>query len=352
MNQILAFLRTHKEHIPTAALLFGFVWDALTLGRQDSIYGNAVILAYLGIAAIGIVILNLEKKGEGAGLTWLQALVQFCFGNLASGLFVLYGQSGTFVGNWPFFLLLGGFAVANEFARSRLARTYLQLGGYFLLLFAYLALAIPVFLGAMGPGIFFMSGIGAVLIFSGYVSLLIIAAPHALSGHVRDIARVVVAITVVFNALYFLNLIPPVPLVLKDIGIYHSLARVGDSYEVSHEPARWYELGKDSDSYFHTVPGGTAYCFSSVYAPVGLSAPIYHRWEYKDAQKGWETSSIVQFPISGGRALGYRGFSEKQNLREGKWRCNVETARGGLIGRSTIVVTFGPKTPSLVTKTF
>jgi hypothetical protein len=87
------------------------------------------------------------------------------------------------------------------------------------------------------------------------------------------------------------------------------------------------------------MPGDSAYCFSSVYAPADLDAPIYHRWEhYNEAIHRWETLSRISFPISGGRSQGYRGWSAMSALTAGDWRCDVETGSGALIGRIAFTV--------------
>jgi len=344
---------TIKRHLSTGALVLGFVWDSFTLGRQDSVYGNVVILSYLFLAAVGIILINLGRERFKKRTTlWLTALVQFCFGNLASGLFVLYSQSATLTGNWPFFFILGGFAVGNEFARSKYARIYFQISVLYLLLFAYSALALPVFLGEMGPRIFFYSGIVSVGVLTLYLVLFRMLAPQALSGNRTRLYGAVFGIFVVFNGLYFLNLIPPVPLVLKDVGIFHSAVKIQGGYWVSYEAPTKYEFFKRADVIYHAPLGVTAYCFSSVFAPDGLAIPINHRWEYYDAvTRDWKTASLISFPISGGREEGYRGVSEKSLVSEGKWRCNVETNQGALVGRHTITFIDISIPPLLVTET-
>ena len=52
-------------------------------------------------------------------------------------------------------------------------------------------------------------------------------------------------------------------------------------------------------------------------------------------------------PVSGGRDEGYRGFSVKTALQPGDWRCDVKTAQGALIGRTSFTVTAASSTPTL-----
>jgi hypothetical protein len=46
----------------------------------------------------------------------------------------------------------------------------------------------------------------------------------------------------------------------------------------------------------------------------------------------------VRFSIMGGREGGYRGYSVKSTPRAGRWRVNIETPDGLLIGRVPFVV--------------
>ncbi|MCF1193471.1 DUF2914 domain-containing protein, partial [Mangrovimonas sp. AS39] len=47
----------------------------------------------------------------------------------------------------------------------------------------------------------------------------------------------------------------------------------------------------------------------------------------------WVSGSKISFPIKGGRNEGYRGFSKKENVFSGKWRVDIETERGQVVGR-------------------
>ncbi len=351
-----AYALHHARSIPTVALFGGLVWDYLTLGRPDSIYGNTILVIYFTIAAGCIVLLNLKqrrKEEEGRFSILLLSLMQFSFGSLTSGLIILYGQSGTLSGNWLFFLSLALFLIGNEFLRGRYARLPLHLGAFYLLLLSYLSLATPVLLGEMGPMIFLTGGLislGAMFLFVGG---LYVISPPALLSQARRVGVTILLIFGLFSLLYFTNLIPPVPLALKEIGIFHNVVREeGGGYRLTYEEAPWFIFWRASDDVYRRLPGESAYCWSSVFAPVGLSAPIYHRWEFLNTARGsWEDASRIAFSIHGGRAEGYRGFSIKSALSPGWWRCSVETERGQLIGRMTFRVEEVDGAPSLFYET-
>lgn len=149
-----------------------------------------------------------------------------------------------------------------------------------------------------------------------------------------EVAGVVAGICAAFTVLYFSHVIPPVPLSLKHIGVYHTLERVGGVYAVSYEKPAWYVFWRHTDAAFTlSLSEGRAYCFSAIFAPGGLSTPVVHQWEKYDPTSGkWQQQSKYSFPINGGRDQGYRGWTAK-TLSAGKWRCDVETENGQLIGR-------------------
>lgn len=350
LHPLRIIIERYREHIPAAALFVGFVWDLLTLGRPDQIYGNVILTGYIVIAGGCILLLNFRRaRGREDAQLGLQTLLQFCFGNLASGLFVFYGQSGTLTGNWLFLLILLGLLVGNEFLRGRYQRTYFHIAVYYALIFAYLALIVPVVFHQIGTRMFLVSAILSLGVISVYLLILWVFAPKLVRENLRRLAWMLGTIFWVFIGLYFGNFIPPVPLALTEIGIYHRIDRdVSGNYALSYEPKPWYALWRRFDSTFHKGPGESAYCFSSVYAPVGLTTPIYHRLEYyNEKSSGWETRTHIFFPIVGGRTEGYRGFSEESALEPGRWRCSVETSGGSLIGRRSFIVVAASSTPEL-----
>ncbi len=333
-----AWWEKYEHHLGVAALTLGFLFDLWIAKRPDSLNNNILLLAYLFIAGGTIVVLNLRdvrRKEEDPEPLLLLLLLQFSFGGLASNLLILYGHSGTLAGSAVFIGLLGAMVLGNEFLRGRYVKLRFNIGVYYFLLLTYFVIAVPTFVThGVGRASFLLSGFLSLLYIGGFLAILYYAVFRG--DRVRrlyEASFLVVVILGVFCGLYFLNVIPPVPLSLKDIGIYHSILKYGDGgYLALYEPTPWWEFWRDTDPTYRLGQGQSAFCFSSIFAPADLSAPIYHKWEYKNNSE-WEVRSRVSFPIFGGRDDGYRGFSVKTALTPGEWRCSVETAQGGLIGR-------------------
>ena len=321
--------------LPTIALFAGLVFDVFTIDRPDALFENVVIIGYLTLSAVLMVVLQArsEHASESGRLMLLGAL-QFAFGNLASALMVLYSRSGTFAGSAIFIGFLALLFLGNEVLKDRYARTHLRVTIFFVLLLTYSTIFVPILFNRIGFDIFLISLAVAILSTFMLTTLLSRVARHSFKKRARRIGISVSVLSIGFVFLYSANLIPPVPLALKHIGIYHSAQRVGDEYRVSYEAPQWYEFWRDTNSTFSYQAGDVAFCFTSVFAPDNLRTEIRHRWErYDIATETWTTVSRIPFTISGGREGGFRGYTQTSQITPGEWRCTIETARGARIGR-------------------
>lgn len=335
---MISFFKKYKHHFPVAALVFGLAWDSLTLGRPDELYGNLVLLSYLIIAGFCITLMARRELLQKESKIWLSLITQFSFGNLAGGLLVLYIGSATLVGNWPFLLIIVGLLIGNEIFKTRYERLHFNTIVYYLLIFLYSILIVPVLFRSVESWTFLVSAVLSLLIIGAFLYLLSFTAREIVIKSRVMLTRNIFMVLVVFGTLYYTNVIPPVPLAVRDIGIFHSVERIGGEYQVTYEKGSWYEFWRKSDSKINLNVTDTASCFSAIFAPTELETPVLHVWErFNKDSNMWEEKSRFNFPIAGGRVAGYRGYSEK-TVDEGTWRCSVETKRGALLGRVKVIV--------------
>ena len=334
-------VRKVKHHWMTLSFVFGFILDNLTLNRVDQIFDNVILAWYVILAMISLLLLygsaaeKIEGKLGSFSRKYAPLLVQFSFGGLLSGMLIFYGRSGSWSQAWPFLLIILLAIYGNETIRDRTSRLIYNLSILFVGLFLYTVLVIPVLTGIMGPWIFVGSGLLALSIMYGFIRILYKVVPRFLTLHLRSVIFTIGSIYILFNFFYFTNIIPPIPLSLKDVGIYHSVVHFenGD-YQLKYESGRWWELFKQSDTVFHPAAGDNVFCFAQVFAPTKLKTDIYHTWEYYDSDlEKWVLKSRIPYPITGGRGQGFRGYTLIQNYKDGKWRCSVETQRGQVLGR-------------------
>jgi hypothetical protein len=339
-------VRAVKRHWMTLAFVFGFLLDNITLNRVDQLFDNVVLALYVVLAMVSLLLLygsaaeKIQGKLGDLARRYSPLLVQFSFGGLLSGMLIFYGRSGSWSQAWPFMLIILLAIYGNETIRDRTSRLIYNLAILFIGLFLYTVLVIPVFTGLMGPWIFVGSGLLALFIMYWFMRALYKVVPRFITIHMRSIVFTIGAIFVSLNFLYFANIIPPIPLSLKDVGIYHSVVRFenGD-YQVQYEEGRWFEPFKDSDDTYHPVAGDAVFCFAQVFAPTKLTTDIYHAWEYYDeTAEEWVSHSRISYSIAGGRGKGFRGYTLIENYTDGKWRCSVETGRGQILGREVFKI--------------
>ncbi len=349
------FYEKYERYISPAALLAGFVWDNLTLSRIDLLYDNIVIITYLIIAAIAILLINVYEKIRGRFfekvVIIMPFVLQFAFGGLFSAFVIFYFKSASLLTSWPFLLALAGLLIGNEVFRQRYSRLIFQMSIFFISVFSYSIFALPVLLNKMGDSIFIISGIISLLLISLFSWALFRFIPERLKPNRISLFSSIGSIYLVFNVLYFTNILPPIPLALQESGIYHQVQRVaGNKYQVLYEPAPWYLFFKDFNPVFHWVPGTPIYSYSSVFAPTEIKTTIVHRWSYFNQETGeWEIRNTLKYQMAGGRDGGYRGYSFKSNFSPGKWKVEVMTERGQVLGSSKFEVVEVKEKPELRT---
>jgi len=342
-ERIKAWLWKRERHISSLALLGGFIFDIFTLTRVDLPLENFWILVHLFFAGLGIVLLDVFEDGNGddeslgshAGVRfWLIIMMQFGFGGLFSTFLVFYFRSATLGESWPFLLVLAVALVCNEAFKKHYSRLTFRINLLFLAIFSFAIYALPVMAHRMDSNVFVASGLFSLL---AIFLFLLCLARFARESFRRSRWSVVITIGVIYvgiNFLYYANLIPPIPLSLKQAGIYHLVIKNDDgTYSGEYEHHGWSDYLTLYPAY-HAAPDDTAYAYTAVFSPANLNIDIVHEWQHYDEQtEMWDTAAQIPLSIYGGRDGGYRTYSEKSGLAPGLWRVNVETTSGQLIGR-------------------
>ena len=340
VKQSTQFYHKYQRWTPAVSFTAGFAWDNFTLTRIDVLSDNLIMLAYLIGAGVFIALINFieEKIITNRLLTeyslWYPTVVQFFFGGLFSSYFVFYFRSAAFAKNWLFLLLLLVVLIGNEFIENRLTNMKLQFSLYFMAVFSFFIFFMPILLHAMNVWVFLFSGFLSLVPGIGLAYFIFRKNTRQDKKQFQSITAIILSIFVLLNILYFLNWIPPVPLSLKDSGIYHHVHRQDDRYIAKFEKGSWYHFWKNSDDIYHYEDGDTVFCYAAVFAPTRLDKKIIHHWQlYNNNQSEWLTTDRMSYEIRGGRDGGYRGYSYKKNIQPGEWRVDVKTEQGQLLGR-------------------
>jgi hypothetical protein len=236
-------------------------------------------------------------------------------------------------------LALGILLIGNEFFKKRYDRFDFQTSVLFFVAFALLIFYIPLIFGNIGSVMFMASGAVAVSLFAMLMLGLYFVDPVLVRNSRRIIGASIAVIYVSVNLLYFARLIPPIPLVLKTHGVYHSVVRdPAGRYLLTGESVSWGDRLPWSTKEYTKRDGSPLFYYTAIFAPIDLSASVVHEWQYLDQVTGeWTPRSKIEFPISGGRENGYRGYSIVA-ADPGTWRVSVETTRGEVLGREVFQV--------------
>lgn len=352
------FKQKYGSYIMPIAIVGGFLLDAITLTQIDRLFDNLVFITHLLI--IGALIVALFSKNTARGIRWkiqeredlFNAIITFSFGALFSGFIIFYSRSGSLASSWPFILLLLGLMLGTEIKRAYYQNIVFQIAFYYLAIFSYLIFSLPVLFAKLGIGMFIASGVVSLVIIFFYLRLLRKVDRTIYDQYLPKIRIRVIVIFIMFNFLYFTNIIPPVPLSLKFKSVYHNIETVGENiYRGTYEEAPWYNVFGKRSRTIHKEEGAPVYVFASVFAPTRLRTSIFHSWHYYDSDAvKWVKTDRIKIPITGGRDEGFRGYSMKQNLWPGKWKVIIETERGQRLGQIRFTISDDNKTPILITE--
>lgn len=354
--QFKIWLKKYDRPLSVLSLFSGFIFDAFTLRRIDLPLENAFLLLHLGFGAAAILWLHFydSHPWEYRFFRWLRAslpyLIEFSFGGLFCALLIFYFRGAPLLVSWPFMVLLFGAFLAGEFGRKYYSNLALQLTLFFLGLYAFAIYHVPIVLHQMGAGVFLLSGVASLVGLVLFIMILKVVIPRPLRQNVWWITSSVATVFLLINLFYFTGILPPIPLSLKDSGLYQAIVRRGDQFVAVGEDYPWYETWWLFRPTLRLRAGDSAYFYSAVFAPTALATNLIHRWErYDETTRQWVPQADVPLSITGGREEGYRSYSLKTRPTAGLWRVVVRTTGGQTLGGETFYIETTKNLPVLKT---
>lgn len=346
-----------ERPISSLSFVFGFIVDSLTLKRVDTLRDNLWVAFLLFIAGLFIALTHIQEREIGDEKDpskrhfWYVNIIQFAFGGLLSTFLVFYFRSADLFSTWPFILLIVLAVAANEYFKNHYVRFSFQISFFFLSVYAFAIFLVPVLLRKIGAWVFIFSGTISLALIALFILILYRFIKDELVKSKKMIFSSVVGIFLIINFLYFTNLIPPIPLSLKDAGIYYSVQKdAAGNYRVTHEAYDWKKYFKLYPEFKQTI-GSPIYAYSAIFSPKELNVTILHEWQHYDTKQGkWVTERTISLPVIGGREGGFRTYSSRSNLAAGKWRVAIKTSQGQTIGHVRFNNVITATTPTLVTE--
>ncbi len=354
-RQIKLYYEKHEHAFDIAAFIGGFVFDIAMLDRIDAwatIIQQAVYLLLIAIILLQMFFAETEAAPDLAALPRLKRwyyeyrtpFVHFLLGTLLNLYTLFFFKSASLFVSFGFMLVLVLLLIANESKYMKSRGVTFKFALFSLCLVSFCAAIVPVFVRSMGLFVFLLSMLVACLPVAVIYRRILIHAPERGMQARQQILVPFGIVLAGFLALYLVRLIPPVPLSIPFIGVYHNVERSQDEFRLSHERPFW-KVWHHGDQDFVARPGDKVYVYFRIFSPTRFSDQVLMRWYWKDPSAGWKLHDSIPIRIVGGREEGFRGYGMKSNYQPGDWKLQVETTDEREIGRVYFTVETAPESP-------
>jgi len=346
-QKIRDFYKKYERFLMPATLLGGFLVDYVTFTNIQIGITFALLLVYWLVVGLLIIFIHLyddQKLPMLWGLTYVRLFsplaVQFVFGALLGSSLIFYWFFGAFSVSWPLMVIIVLLMIFNDTFRQYFTKPLVQISVYFFCTISLFSLALPFLFNSLSAWLFVAATIASVVLFLVDIHFASFWVSY-IRQQKRQLFISIIIITGVMNVLYFTNIIPPIPLALREAGLYHNIQLMGGKYIMQGESEDFFETLQTAifGQTLHVASADRVYLYTAIFAPANLQTTIVHHWQYYDeVQKIWVNKGKLPFTINGGRQEGYKGYSYNSNLTPGKWRVSVQTERGQVLAKVQFTV--------------
>lgn len=357
LHRLKLYYELHEGKLAIAFFVGGFVFDILTLGRVDSWLTIGQEILYLVVITTALMQIFFDQGKPPRVLErmfvvkrWYYeyriAIVHFLLGALLSLNTVFFFKSSSLLVSFSFMVVLVALLVANESSRFKALGLAFKFALLSLCVLCFFARVVPVFVGSIGLVVFLLSMLIGSLPLIAIAWLIRDYAPGRFGKARTQILVPFGFVLIGFLTVYLFRLIPPVPVSIPFIGVYHGVERTEEGYQLSYERPRW-RFWEHGDQEFLAQPGDAVYVYFRIFSPTRFSDQVTMRWYWKDNTRNWKLQDSIPIRIIGGREQGFRGYGVKSNYQPGKWKVQVETTDGREIGRVYFNLEIAPETPRI-----
>ena len=322
------------------------------VGRIDEtplLVQQAAYLAVTGLLLGAMLRFELKELQPPRWLRWpwryVEHVMHFMLGTLLNAFSLFYVKSGSGATAVLFLALISLLLLINEHPRFHRLGPVVLFGLFSFSLTSYLAYLLPVLLGHLRSWMFFAASALSLL------PILLLARLMARWGEdsrrpFRQALGPAIGVQALLLVLFVAHLVPPVPLSLRSLGVWHGVERDGAEFKLSRLPGRrWFEPWRKDEKVFLARSGDRVFVFIRVFAPHNFRDQVRVRWaKWEPARDAWTQSDAIPLRIVGGREEGFGGYAYKQNWSAGEWRVAIETEDGREIGRTRFEIRPDPET--------
>jgi hypothetical protein len=322
----------------------GFCFDLLLLRSIDSVpmlihQGSyVVLLAVLIVFDHHYCVTKTLPKGWRGGLLARRGwIIHFLFGSLFNAFFVFYFRASV-VSSLSFFIFIPLLAVVlalNELPLFRNLGPLMRMALWSFTCTSFWAYLLPLLFGFLSTWLFVLAAFLSTISVWGlwYFSL------HLTDDLKWNFWRAVapsIAVQLLLLLLYFSGLVPPVPLSLKWIGVYHEVRKAdGTELLFIRDGFRFWEHGAQT---FLARPQDKLNVWMRIFAPKRFRDDIYVAWNHKNVQAQWIQTDYIRLQLRHSGQRGWTGHTYKANHVPGEWKVEVLTADRRLLGSIEIEV--------------
>lgn len=355
IHQLKEYYEKNEHQIAIVFFIGGFLFDLMMIERIDSWTTIGQQIVYITVIFAALLQMFFEESRPAPEyermfvlkrwyFSYRTAIIHFFFGTLLNLYTIFFFKSSSLLVSFLFLGIMVSLMIANDSSRFKAMGLSFKFGLLSLCFLAFSAFTIPIFVGSIGTLIFIFS------MFAGALPLVAAGwwiqtfAPALFERAKKQILLPTAFVLLSFLVLYLFKLIPPVPLSIPYIGIYHSVEKVPEGYKLSHERP-WWMFWHNGDQYFYAQKTDKIYVFFRVFSPTRFSDQVVVRWYWKDNRSGWLLQDSIPIKIVGGREEGFRGYGTKSNYQPGEWKVQVETTDNREIGRIYFDLEIAPESP-------
>jgi len=328
------------------------MFDTVAVGRIDSWHMVAQQAVYLAIVtAVLTQIFFVPDEPALDGLAPARriyyrhrtAILGFFLGTLLNLYTLFFFKSSSLLVSFSFMLVMVALLLANEFGPFQRLGLAFRFALLSLCGLSFCATVVPMLFRQVGTAVFLASMAVGCLPMLTLAAWIRKRAPERSPGVRNQMLVPFGLMLIVFLGAYLLRVIPPVPLSIPFIGVYHSVERTQDGYQVGHERPAW-AFWRNGDQRFRAQPGDRVYVFFRIFSPASFADEVSMRWFHRQAH-GWALQDTIPIKIVGGRAEGFRGYGFKSKYEPGAWKVQIETTDEREIGRVYFDVEPVPASP-------
>lgn len=355
IHQLKLYYDKHEQKLAIGFFVGGFIFDLMTLDAIDSWVTIGQQVVYLLVITAAMLQMFFEEAKPPAEFEkmfvlkrwyydYRTAIVHFFFGNLLNLYTIFFFKSSSLLVSFFFMVFLVFLLIANESNRFKSLGLTFKFALLALCYLSFFAYVIPIFVGFIGTMVFLFSMLVGCLPLVGMGWWVQTYVPALFEKAKKQILVPTGLVLLSFLTLYVFKLVPPVPLSIPFIGVYHNVEKSAEGYRLSHERP-WWRFWHNGDQDFYAQRSDKIYVAFRVFSPTRFSDQVKVKWYWRDNKAGWLLQDSIPIRIVGGREEGFRGYGVKSNYQPGEWKVQIETNDDREIGRIYFDLEIAPEGP-------